>query len=181
MKMNITTIRAVFVGAGKFMLAERVISVLTRCIDALIIGLIFAYPGIENLWWIFLSTTLLNLIFCALVVLVVDFIRAKYGIDLTGIEELKRYVSASDSTFKKIVNYMLSSRRTIFWIGSWFYLDPDYVTLILRDVKKSVLRDIYEITVPSVLFAMIVWVPAYWALCTAFKMGAVWAGWFIDL
>lgn len=181
MNPSFKTIRNAFVGVGKFMLVERVISVLTRCVDGLIIGLIIAYPGIENLWWIFLSTSLLNFIFCSLIVIVIDSVRLRFGIDLTGLEDLRKYVRQNDTTFKRVLHVVLSGRRTIFWIGSWFYLDPDYVTLILRDTRKSVYKDICEITAPSVFLAMIIWVPVYWILCYAFWAGTEWAGWLINL
>ncbi len=167
-------------GLTKFLVVERIISTLTRMIDMLIIGLILAFPSPASLIWIFAATTILNLFFCISVVCSIEYIRIRYNFDATGLEELKCYVAQNDTFVKRILSKVLSSRRSIFWIGSWFYLDPDYVTLLLRRKERRLRVDLVEVTLPSVLLAMIVWVPVYWICVHAAKLGYGWATYLIS-
>ena len=64
----------------------------------------------------------------------------------------------SRGNFRKIIR----SRKLIFWIGSWFYLDPDYVTLLLRKKEDGYLLTFLQITLPSVVINMVVWLGAWW-------------------
>lgn len=74
---------------------------------------------------------------------------------------------------QRFISWFMRSRKTIFWIGSWFYLDPDYVTLLLRDRRKSFLSDLFRITLPSVCISMFVWTPIWWGAYRGYE----WAKW----
>jgi hypothetical protein len=73
--------------------------------------------------------------------------------------------------FRRIVAWVLSSRKTIFWIGSWFYLDPDYVTLLLYRREKGFWWNMLTITLPSVTISMTVWTTVYYCA----YLGLSWA------
>lgn|GEM_PF-6197798 len=167
---------------GKFFITERVITLLTRVIDLLTIGLIFGDPSIQGALKAFVFITPVNLIFCMGVVYVLA-VFARNGYDLSGLEELKqmRHEQYSErQRIKRLLQWILRRRETIFWIGSWFFLDPDYVTILLYDRTKSFTANIVTITVPSVVLAMIIWVPLYWIFVNALIGGYRWAAWFLD-
>lgn len=73
--------------------------------------------------------------------------------------------------FRRIVAWVLSSRKTIFWIGSWFYLDPDYVTLLLYRREKSFWHNMLTITIPAVIISMTIWTTVYYCA----YLGFAWA------
>lgn len=73
--------------------------------------------------------------------------------------------------FRRIVAWVLSSRKTIFWIGSWFYLDPDYVTLLIYRREKGFWWNMFTITLPSVAISMAVWTTVYYCA----YLGLSWA------
>lgn len=70
---------------------------------------------------------------------------------------------------RRVVAWVLSSRRTIFWMGSWFYLDPDYVTLLLYRREKSFWWNMLTITLPSVIISMLVWTSVYYCAYLGFS------------
>ncbi len=160
---------------GKFVITERIITALTRTVDVLMIYFIWTDPGIWGLVKCFLFVTPVYLAFCGLVVYISDQIHSK-GFDVTGIEELRKIADKKyekKQYIKRFASWTLRRRLTIFWVGSWFYLDPDYVTLLLRDKTKGFWYMLFTITLPSVLCSMIVWTSAYWLACRGVE-GAQW-------
>lgn len=186
--MNLVTavrslIRHPGVKVSKFFITERVITLLTRVIDALIIYLILQDPTLHGAFKAFVYTTPINILFCAGVVYVLD-VFTRNGYDLTGLEEYREMLHEhyhKKQYIKRLAQWMLKRRGTIFWVGSWFYLDPDYVTLLLRDKAKGFWANVLEITVPSTILAMVMWVPFWWCVVNGFLKGSEWAGWFLDL
>lgn len=140
----------------KFVLVERILTVLTRGVDALMIYIIWYEPDLGALG-AFIIVTPVNLLFCSLVVFGSDVLK-KYGTDLTGIEQIRRNAEEKGG----LKRWVLRRRTAIFLIGSWLYLDPDYVTLFLRK-DTSFWKNTWRITFPSTILAMLVWTPIYWA------------------
>lgn len=160
---------------GKFLIMERVLGALTRTVDVLMIYFIWTDPKFGALKAFFIGTPL-NFALCAFIVYSNDVLVRK-GYDITGLEELRQLAHKQyrrEQYIRRFTAWMLCRRRTIFLIGSWFYLDPDYVTLLLQDRRDSVWVNILKITLPSVILAMAIWTPLYWS---AFQ-GYQWAVWF---
>ncbi|MEN9405172.1 MAG: hypothetical protein RLY47_131 [Candidatus Parcubacteria bacterium] len=155
---------------GKYLLIERALTVPTRLIDGLMIFFIWTDPHYGVLK-AFLICTPLNFALCSLVVFTNDLL-AKRGKDMTGIDEMRKDAEEKGG-FRR---WVLRRRVAIFWIGSWFYLDPDYVTLFLRDKGATFWENGYRITLPSTLVAMIVWTAIYWSA----HEGYAWASRFVE-
>ena len=168
--------------AVQFVLVERLLGLLARSIDIALVVAAISDPSLHGAVNGFIIFTPIYFILCALIVVAVDAL-ARWGVDITGIENLR---SLRDSTvdpqnrLTSALRWLLLRRSTIFWIGSWFYLDPDYVTLLLRDRHRSIFSAIATITIPSVLISMIVWVPMIWLAVNAVKAGYTWAKWFLQ-
>jgi hypothetical protein len=126
----------------------------------------------------FFFCTPINFALCCSVVYLND-VFMRNGHDLTGIEEFREMAHETyhkRQYVKRLASWMLKRKRTIFLIGSWFYVDPDYVTLLLRDRNLGFWSNAVRITLPSVVLAMTVWTPIYWC---AFK-GYSWAAWLVS-
>jgi len=155
----------IFRGATKFFITERLLGLITRLID---VGMIYIIATTSEYAALkcFLIMTPLNIAMSILVIYTIDKLN-EFGFDVTGIEEMRKIESVvyeSNNYFKRFIQWMLRRKSTIFLIGSWFYLDPDYVTLFVRNRNKSFWWNISRITVPSVVYAMIIWTFFYWAL-----------------
>ncbi len=162
----------------KFIITERIITALTRVVDVLMIILISTDPVLGWLKAFFIGG-LIYAALCGVIIWVNDAALAR-GIDLTGLEEVRNLATQDLATrqyLKRFIAWVLSRRRSIFWVGSWFYLDPDYVTLLLRRSNKTFWQDFWGITVPSVIMSMLVWTSVYWC---AFR-GYVWAKALVNL
>lgn len=126
--------------------------------------------------------TPLYIVVCAAIVFISDSFHAR-GIDITGIEEMRATAQRADlerrQFVKRFVRWFMARESLIFWIGSWFYLDPDYVTLMLRKKGDSFMKVMVKITIPSVIVSMLVWSTVYWAAYQPFKHAA-WARWIAD-
>jgi len=116
----------------------------------------------------FVYGTLVNLAFCSSIVFLSNKLE-EHGFNLTGIEDFRKDAEASG--FR---GWILRRRASIFWIGSWFYLDPDYVTLLLQEKAAGFIRNFVKITLPSTLLAMVVWTAIYggiyWGLAKGFGL-----------
>lgn len=158
----------------KFIVVDRILGIFTRTVDALMIFFIINDP-IYGVLKAFFIAGAYNFLLCAVTVGLNNYL-AKKNYDLTGLGwfvELDYEKPVGKSIFVLEVakrwfltakNWMLRRRATIFWIGSWFQLDPDYVTLLLQDRQRGYWRIIFSITLPSVAVAMIVWTFIYWFL-----------------
>ena len=151
--------------AAKFIITERVITIGTRVFtDVPMFYFIVSdpkYGWIKSMIWI----TPVYIFFCALVVYVSDKFNDK-GIDITGIEEMRSIALSSEiskkNIIKRFIRWFMSRKSLIFIFGSIFYLDPDYVTLMIRDRNDSFLKVMLKITIPSVLISMLWWNTIYW-------------------
>lgn len=147
---------------SRFILTERLITVGEKLIEVLMIALIIKYGVIEEM----MIVTPLYFFFCVGIVKIYDIFLTK-GIDLMGIDYLCNLKNAELDTrniYKKFARWILRRRATIFWVGSIFRLDPDGVTLLLRDDKSKTIENALKITLPSVILSMVFWT-------IVFKMG----------
>ncbi len=150
---------------AKFVIVDRVLEVLTRSVDALMIYFILADRE-YGVFKAFFYAGVVNYAFCVATVWI-NNVLANYGYDMTGINDIRNLKLDSDSQssigryFSTAKDWTLSRRSTIFWIGSWFWLDPDYVTILLQEKDSSFLRTVLTITLPSVVVAMLVWTVFY--------------------
>lgn len=162
---------------GRALIVERCLTFLTRLVDVMMVAIILS----DSSWgWlkciVYVTPTYLSL--CFLIVLINDLLLGR-GIDLTFIEGLKEMAEGKRNFFQRILSWILERRATIFWIGSWYYLDPDYVTILLRKKGQSLLDATVRITTPSVLISMMVWTFIYWSVYQPFK-GLSWAKWLAE-
>jgi hypothetical protein len=133
-------------------------------------------PGIRGLAVAFAVVTPIYLLLCIAIVIASDE-AFKKGMDLTGLEtlrELERKSLGGAQWFQRIIQKILRSRKLIFWVGSWFHLDPDYVTLLLRRKEEGYAVIFLRITLPSVVVSMVVWLAVWWFAVNGFRW-AVWA------
>lgn len=166
---------------GKFFVTERIITVATRIFtDVPMLAFVLGDPQYGWLKAMLYVTPLYILVVIAIVA-VCDLFHKK-GIDITGIEEM-RSISNEElgkrQYVKRFIAWFMKRESSIFWIGSWFYLDPDYVTLMLRRKGDSFLKTLVKLVIPSVLISMLVWTTLYWAVYQPFKHMA-WAQWLAE-
>lgn len=159
---------------GKFFFVEKVLGILTRLVDVLMIYYIWT-DQVNGVVKAFIVGTPINFALCSAIICINEAFKKK-GYDMTGLGDLKKMTHNkydSHQYARRFVSWVLKKQTTIFLIGSWFYLDPDYVTLLLHDEKKSIYKSLIKITLPSVIYAMIIWTFIYQA---AFR-GYEWAKW----
>lgn len=158
---------------GRYIATEEALGLLARPIDALMIYLIWSQRNGALLAFVVGFVT--YLILCIAVVRLNDEC-LRNGFDLTGINELRQLAVESGSNkswFKRLVAWVLRRRATIFFIGSWFHIDPDYVTLLLRDERDGFWSNTVKWTIPSTLLSTIVWTTTYWAAHRGYAL-ALW-------
>ncbi|MEK6839841.1 MAG: hypothetical protein AABX72_02790 [Nanoarchaeota archaeon] len=159
--------------------AERAITIATRVLtDVPMLAILAWDSSITGLTTAFAVITPVYLFLCVSVVLFSDA-AFRRGLDVTGLETLRRLeheVLGEKQWFRKLVQKILRSRKLIFWIGSWFYLDPDYVTLLLRKREEGYISTFFRITLPSVVISMMVWLGVWWAAI----QGVRWAIWLLE-
>lgn len=160
-------------------LAERAITITTRVFtDVPMLAILAWDSNITGLTTAFIVVTPIYLFLCISIVLFSDA-AFRRGLDLTGLEtlrELEHTVLEEKQWFRRLLQRILQSRKLIFWIGSWFYLDPDYVTLLLRKKEESYISTFLRITLPSVVVSMVVWLVVWWAAVQGFR----WAVWMLE-
>ena len=160
-------------------LAERVITVVTRVVtDVPMVAILALDPSIQGLVTAFVIVTPIYFLLCVGVVIGSDA-ALRLGLDMTGLEtlrELEHEVLEEKKWLQKLIRKIIRSRKLIFWIGSWFYLDPDYVTLLLRKKEDGYLLTFLQITLPSVVINMVVWLGVWWFAVQGFR----WAKWVLE-
>ena len=160
-------------------LAERVITVVTRVVtDVPMVAILALDPSIQGLVTAFVIVTPIYFLLCVGVVIGSDT-ALRLGLDMTGLEtlrELEHEVLEEKKWLQKLIRKIIRSRKLIFWIGSWFYLDPDYVTLLLRKKEDGYLLTFLQITLPSVVINMVVWLGVWWFAVQGFR----WAKWVLE-
>jgi len=160
-------------------LAERGLTIVERILtDGPVIWILARDSSERGILWASVVCTLISVVVYIAVVFVSD-VAYKRGVDVTGLETLRQLeyaVLEPRQWFKRLIRWMLQSRRLIFWIGSWFYLDPDYVTLLLRKKEEGYAAAFLKITLPSVFLSVVVWVALWWAAVQGFW----WAVWVLE-
>ena len=153
---------------GKIVVVERLISALTYSVDALMIYFIINDP-IYGAAKAFVWGGLWNLFLCSAIVILNNYL-ARNGFDMTGLGDIRGYRNRSSGVSRlrlalvSIKNWFFAQKAAIFWIGSWFRLDPDYVTIAVQRSYNRTAHSLVTITLPSVVLAMSVWTPFYWLL-----------------
>lgn len=154
-------------GAVELVLLERVTTFLARLIDIIMIYLIWkGHPFVELAICIPAYLAL-----CVAFVLIYDW-RASKGVKLLALEKLSNFKKSKlvredyDShRFKWIwdnfIQWLLKREVIFFLIGSVFFFDPYFVTLLLRKGARSDLRDFFRITLPSVTHCVVSWTIVY--------------------
>jgi len=159
---------------SRFILTERLIGVGEKLIEVLMIALIIKYGVIVEL----LIATPIYFFFCVGVVKIYDHFLSK-GMDLLGIEYLcglRNTAVDRKSILKRFARWIMQRRTTIFWLGSIFRLDPDGVTLLLRDDKSKTTENALKITLPSVVLSMMFWTGVFKLGIMGFK----YFKWFVE-
>ena len=156
--------------AGKFFLMDKVLGLLARTVDVLMIYFIVTDPR-YGVWKALFVAGAYNYVLVSLTVFICNYVTNKYQIDITGVDNLRALPPTNKRRslgwyLWRIKESILARRATIFWLGSWFQLDPDYVTLLLQDPQKGVIQNNLKITLPSTILAMIVWTAIYWVSLT---------------
>ncbi len=154
---------------GQIIFMERFITFLTRFTDVAMIFLIWKF-GARGALYSFLGVGMAYFIFCTAIVYFNEFMFRK-GYDVTGIETLRGMAGEQyekGQWFKRAVGWVLRSRKTIFWIGSWFYLDPDYVTILLYERERGFVYNILRLTLPAIIISMTVWTAVYYSAYLGF-------------
>ncbi len=172
--------RAIGMTLFRAIVAERIITVVTRVVtDVPMLAILAWNSGFKGLVVAFAVVTPIYLLLCIDIVIVSDA-ALKRGWDATGLETLRgleHEVLEKKQWVKKFVQRILRSRRLIFWVGSWFYLDPDYVTLLLRKKEDGYASTFLKITLPSVLLSMVVWLGVWWAAVQGFRLAVLLLEW----
>lgn len=110
-----------------------------------------------------------NLFLCSGIVSLNNYL-ARNGFDMTGLGEIRKYGDKAPAMGRNRLvlveakNWFFAQKAAIFWIGSWFRLDPDYVTIAIQKSHNQTARSLVTITLPSVVLAMFIWTTFYWVL-----------------
>ena len=172
--------RAIGASFLRAIVAERVITVLTRVLtDVPMVAILAWDSGLVGTLLALVVVTPIYFLLCVAIVVSSDLAQEKKGIDITGLEtlrELEGEILEEKRWVSRVVQKVLKSRKLIFWVGSWFYLDPDYVTLLLRKKEEGYAHTFLRITLPAVLISMVVWLGVWWAAVKGYHL----AQWFLD-
>lgn len=140
---------------------ERITTGLSFLLDILMISII-ATDAEYGMHKAFLCVTPMYAVLCIGAVYVNDWWFKVMGYEIAGVDKLiliKDEEYDPKQYFKRILKWMLSRRFAIFWLGSWWKLDPIYVTLLLRENGKGFWKKTTTMTtttIPSVILSMVV-------------------------
>ena len=168
--MSLTRFRSFFIFGskiGKFIIVNKILGFFCYSVDILMVYFILddaTYGFVKA----FLFGGVLNFVLCSSIVAVNNYLNF-LGFDITGLQELKSVSVNKDagkikSLLINIKDWIFARRLTIFWVGSWYMLDPDYVTILLQRDGSSLTKTVFSITLPSVILAMIIWTSFYWLI-----------------
>lgn len=161
--------RSFFGRVTKVIITHQIIGVGEKGLDAIMIFLIVGYgPALT-----FLVVTPIYFIYCMFVVMAYDFFLDK-GYDLLELENLR--INGDSEDFNGFFRWVMKKRITIFLVGSFFQLDPDGVTILLRKNREMFWKNSIKITLPSTLISMTVWTTVYSLAVKGFE----WARWIIE-
>lgn len=153
-------------GTAELVLLERATTFFARLIDSLMIYLLWTDHFVAEL----AICVPLYFVLCVCFVSIYDW-RASRGIKLLSLEKLQEFknirldrknFSAYSSWLRdRILQWILRKNITLFLVGSVFFFDPNFVTLLLRKSSRSWLGDFIKITLPSVIYSTIAWTIIY--------------------
>lgn len=153
---------------------ERALSLLSKPIDAIMLFAVIAWGPV----WCFVIGCFLELVFSVGIVYLHSHTVRK-GYDFTGVNDVKEWICSpvestqSSSVFGTIRRVFLKSlkwvlRKTVgsYWpmilIGSVIYIEPDYVSLMLKKPGESNLSVIVRVTIPAVIWSIGLWTLVMW-------------------
>lgn len=140
--------------AARFVIAHRVLNMISYAVDALHIYLLIWY----GFWAGLVVITIVFFIVCWATVLIND-IAISYGYDFLQIDRLRNFAQEdcinNKKSIQKFTRWLLGRRYAIFWLGS-LWLEPDIVTLLLRKYRKITLESTL-ITFFSTILCVSVW------------------------
>lgn len=159
------------------LVTERILSLLSKPIDAVMLFAVIAWGPV----WCFVIGCILELIFCAGIIYLHGH-SVRKGYDFTGVNDVRDWIfapvegSRTHSLISAMWRFFLKSikwilRRTLgsYWpmvlVGSVIYIEPDYVSLMLKKQNETELSLICRVTIPAIL-----WSIGFWTLI-------MWGGW----
>lgn len=155
---------------ARFFIAYQIIGLGEKGFSIAMLFLILNHKVID----VVLFVTPIYFFYCIFIVRAYDFFLEK-GYDLLELENL-RVGSSKSNNSNKLLRWILRRKNTIFLVGSCFQLDPDGVTILLRENKKKFWKNSFKITLPSVLLSMTFWTAVYVSAIRGYE----WAKWLIE-
>lgn len=150
-------------------LTERALTLASKPIDAAMLSALVLWGPLAC----FGIGLALELAFCSALVLIQAY-AVRRGNDFTSVSDVVSWIQEPVSKDKSAVVYALQSgmkwllRKSLgsYWpmvlIGSVFYLEPDYVTLMLKKPGETELSVILRVTLPASIWSIGVWTLIYW-------------------
>lgn len=145
------TFRYILQRIGKVIITHQVIGLGEKAIDAAIIYLII-FHGVAAA---VLIATPLYFMFVIFVIRAYDFFLDR-GYDLLELENLR-----ANGSSKLFLRWILKRRVTIFLVGSFYQLDPDGVTILLRRNREAFWHNALAIALPATLLSMSIWITVF--------------------
>src|SRR3989344_6855019 len=140
---------------ARALVVERILSFLDKFIDAAMVLALLIWGPVGC----FVVGFILSIIFA------LSVLEGELRTGFTGIEDLKQYVAegTEDSWLKrKIMPLLFRSYWTMMLIGSIFYIESDYVTLILKRKGETRVSIFFRVLLPSVTWGIFGWTLFYW-------------------
>jgi len=151
---------------AKVVITHQIIGLGEKGIDAVMIFLILSCGAVIE----YLIIVPIYFLYCIFIVWAYDYFLEK-GHDLLELENLRVNGGAN-----RVLKWILRRRVAIFLIGSFYQLDPDGVTILLRKNRGMFWRNSFSITLPSVLVSITIWTTVY---ALAIK-GYEWFKWAVE-
>lgn len=146
---------------ARALVVERILSFLDKFIDAaMILALIIWGP-----LGCFVVGFVMSLVFC------LSVLEGELRTGFTGVEHLKSWSADGDHSEKSwihratqpLLRWMFRSHWGMMFIGSVFYIESDYVTLILKRKDETRVSIFFRVMLPSVAWGILAWTLIYWA------------------
>lgn len=139
---------------ARALMVERILSFLDKFIDAGMILALLIWGPIGC----FAVGFVMSLTFCIIV------LEGELRTGFTGVEHLKDYAAheTDGSWLKRKLNPLLRSYWGMMLIGSVFYIESDYVTLILKRKGETRVSIFFRVMLPSVTWGILAWTLIFW-------------------
>ena len=144
---------------ARALVVERILSFLDKFIDAAMILALLIWGPIGC----FAVGFVMSLVFC------ISVLEGELRTGFTGVEHLKDFASDETETtwlkrkLKPVLQWMFRSHWGMMLVGSVFYIESDYVTLILKRKNETRVSIFFRVMLPSVTWGILAWTLIYWA------------------